>query len=439
MQWLSKYIVKINNQLMATMMAIVVGILIVFGGVLPNALQYFIHEEMYHRIVEEQKNFVVDGETIEGHNGIYHYVIEGGRPKKDLFENSPEMIHHLMMYPEFFHELFIKEQSIKVGEHYTNAYQTAYETIYYVIYKSSSEEAMASYSVDNTSEMVVHEIFMSTLVIGIGIFFSMLLIFLKWTKRLIGNLRDIQGILDTIEADNLHEEIVTDSYTVEIQEVMASLDRMRGRLLEEDRIKQQMLHNMSHDFKTPLAVIKNYAEGITDGVYPYGTLEDTAHIIYKQAERLEKKVQGLLYLNRLDYISTRSEEGTLFDMGELIEEVVNYMKDPHVSYRIKMNVSPTLFKGEVEKWRIVIENLIDNAKRYVKDEIKIEVSDGQIQIYNDGECILEPLMGKLFQPFEKGKDGITGLGLAIVKKTVELYGYHIEVKNEEKGVRFIIS
>ena len=173
---------------------------------------------------------------------------------------------------------------------------------------------------------------------------------------------------------------------------MCSLDRMRKRLCEEEEAKQQMLHNISHDLKTPLAVIKNYAEGIIDGVYPYGTVEETAHIIYNHAERLEKKVQGLLYLNRLEYLRGIHEAPQWFEMGLLVQEVVSYMKDYEGRQTIEVDTDQSEFKGDPEKWRIVLENLIDNAKRYAKHKICIRVEQDSLSIYNDGEPIsIEPV------------------------------------------------
>ena len=317
-------------------------------------------------------------------------------------------------------------------------YKTPNEHIYYLINKIRPGEMLVSYKVDNTSEVLAHELLLNTLSIAVFIFILILIVFLKWTSRLINNLKDIQGVLDTIEGDNLRNAIPTNNYTEEFQEVMCSLDRMRKRLCEEEEAKQQMLHNISHDLKTPLAVIKNYAEGIIDGVYPYGTVEETAHIIYNHAERLEKKVQGLLYLNRLEYFRGIHEAPQWFEMGLLVQEVVSYMKDYEGRQTIEVDTDQSEFKGDPEKWRIVLENLIDNAKRYAKHKICIRVEQDSLSIYNDGEPISIELQTKIFQPFEKGADGVTGLGLAIVKKTVELYNYEITVRNEEKGVTFII-
>ena len=64
--------------------------------------------------------------------------------------------------------------------------------------------------------------------------------------------------------------------------------------------------NVSHDLKTPIATIKSYGESIKDGVYPYDTLEKSVDVIIRNAERLEKKVYSLLYLNRVEYLVSQN-------------------------------------------------------------------------------------------------------------------------------------
>ena len=437
MKRLRSYTVKINNQLIATTLSTVVIILLIFGGILPISTTYFMKQQIYKMLEVEQEKVIAFPEWMgEHYNGMYHYEIEKGNSIYPI-KTQEEIEHHLMMYPEFFEMISSYVKTMESEKSITNSYKVYDQVIYYTVTKHKDEKAIVT---DNTSEMMAHELLMNTLIFGVIIFFLMLIVFLKWTGRLINNLKEIQDILDTIEADNLEEDILTDRYTIEIQEVMCSLDRMRKRLAKEDKIKQQLLHNMSHDFKTPLAVIKNYAEGITDGVYPYGTLEETARIIYKQADRLEQKVKGLLYLNRLDYISRKKEDLQSFDMGKLVKEVVNYMQDYDEPYLIKVTGDSVFFYGDLERWRVVIENLIDNGKRYAVEVLSIEVEEGRLTFYNDGESIDKEQQTTIFYPFEKGKNGITGLGLAIVKKTVDLYGYTIRVENREpKGVAFIIE
>ena len=77
--------------------------------------------------------------------------------------------------------------------------------------------------------------------------------------------------------------------------------------------------------------------------------------------------------------------------------------------------------------------------RYTESTIKITAKNNRLTLYNDGPNIDPDLLEGIFTPFRKGIKGEFGLGLSIVKKTLLLMNYDIKVKNEKKGVSFIIT
>ena len=198
------------------------------------------------------------------------------------------------------------------------------------------------------------------------------------------------------------------------------------------------MHNISHDLKTPIAVIQSYAMSMKDDIYPYGTKEASLEVILENTYRLENKVKSFLYLNRLDYIN--QEELILDDvnMNELITKVTNQLDVGHHMIEVVVNNEKLIFKGQEEHWRNVIENIIENAKRYYKEKIRITLDENAISIFNDGPQIDEELIQTIFKPYTKGEKGNFGLGLSIVKKVVAMYGYKIKVENVDGGVQFVI-
>ena len=100
--------------------------------------------------------------------------------------------------------------------------------------------------------------------------------------------------------------------------------------------------------------------------------------------------------------------------------------------------SDVYFHGEEEPWRVVIENLLDNALRYAHSLIRITLSDNLLEVYNDGPAIEKDRLDKLFKPYEKGNKGKFGLGLSIIKKVTETYGYNVTGENMNEGVVFRI-
>ena len=74
---------------------------------------------------------------------------------------------------------------------------------------------------------------------------------------------------------------------------------MRVSLINQEKYRNHMYQNISHDFKTPLTVIKSYIEAVHDGIED----KDTAlKVIEEQSYKLDQKVRSLLYLNKLDYL-----------------------------------------------------------------------------------------------------------------------------------------
>ena len=201
-----------------------------------------------------------------------------------------------------------------------------------------------------------------------------------------------------------------------------------------------MVHNISHDLKTPIATIKSYAESIKDGVYPYDTLEKSVDVIIDNADRLEQKVHSLLFLNRLDYVMDQEKDTDKeTDMKSVIEKVILSLKMIRPDISIDCRLENTFFRGDEESWRVVVENLLDNAMRYAETNITMELKKGELSVANDGTPISEERMQRLFKPFEKGTKGKFGLGLSICHKVCQAYGYNIDAENLEKGVVFRIT
>ena len=198
-----------------------------------------------------------------------------------------------------------------------------------------------------------------------------------------------------------------------------------------------MYQNISHDFKTPLTVIKSYVEAVEDGVEDE---KDALKVIKEQTEKLEKKVYSLLYLNKLDYLKDRNvDKKSLIDISEVINASVEKFKYQRKDVTIRTSIDDSKFNGTFELWETIIDNILNNFIRYAKKEIKITVKNNKLTLFNDGPAIDESLVNDIFNPFKKGIKGQFGLGLSIVKKTLNLLNYDISIENSKKGVSFIIK
>ena len=198
--------------------------------------------------------------------------------------------------------------------------------------------------------------------------------------------------------------------------------------------KQEMFQNLSHDFKTPISVIKSYAEGMEDGIIDL----KGAKTIAEQAEKLEQKVLRLLEYNKLEYIASDLELEDI-KMKEVVRQVLKDYKVLLQDINVSVKLDDSTFKGIKENYITVVSNILDNATRYAKTKIIITLKNGTLSFYNDGAPIEEKYITNLFKPYEKGTKGQFGLGMSIVQKTVNRFGYKLSVKNVRGGVLFRIE
>lgn len=270
--------------------------------------------------------------------------------------------------------------------------------------------------------------------VTLGIVFMVLLI---WVSSIIHPLNVIRNYITKLRQGKSANLII--NRDDEIGQLAKVLVDMNHEIKQQERVKEEMIQNISHDLKTPIATIKSYSEAIKDGVYPYDTLEKSVDVILEHANRLERKVYSLLTLNRMDYlINDNKVVNKDFELLETIQNVIVSSKQFNPNIEVSVEGEMSTVYGNEEPWRVVIENLVDNALRYAKSKVVIKTGVHYISVYNDGSTIDSENIESLFKAYEKGEGGQFGLGLSIVNKVISNYGYTIRAKNHEQGVIFEI-
>ena len=127
-----------------------------------------------------------------------------------------------------------------------------------------------------------------------------------------------------------------------------------------------------------------------------------------------------------------------------MEEIIKTEVEKFKFHRKELNFiveydKKSQFVGTVENWETILDNLLGNFIRYATTTIKITAKQNKLILYNDGDNISNDYLEGIFTPFRKGIKGQFGLGLSIVKKTLNIMNYDISIKNEKKGVSFIIT
>lgn len=308
---------------------------------------------------------------------------------------------------------------------------------YYSIAKVSENLLVISKAYSNNMEKLENGLINSVVyitVIVVGFFF---IILMMWVITLIHPLNQIRNYIERVKLGK--DATLHVNRKDEIGELADALISMREELGKQEKTKEEMIHNISHDLKTPIATIKSYGESIKDGIYPYDTLEKSVDVIIENADRLEEKVHSLLFMNRVEYLISQDAEGSRANMQEIVEKVIQSTKVIKPKIQITMDIEEVYFDGLAEPWRVVVENIIENALRYAKTtiDIHLDAQDG-LTIANDGPSMEEDRLKVLFKPYEKGQGGKFGLGLSIVAKVVSANNYEVCGENMAEGVIFRI-
>lgn len=221
--------------------------------------------------------------------------------------------------------------------------------------------------------------------------------------------------------------------------------------IEIDEMRKEFLSNVSHELKTPIALISGYAEGLKDCVNDDDESRDYyCEVIIDEAAKMNTMVQELLKLNQLE----SGEDITSFErfnLTELISECISHDEILIKQDDIKVifdDSTPVMVWSDKSKTEQVINNYMSNAIHYAsydkRIEIKLEVMDDvvRMQVFNTGDPILEEALEHLWTKFYKvdkartREYGGTGIGLSIVKAIAESLGRKYGVINYDNGVAF---
>lgn len=310
-----------------------------------------------------------------------------------------------------------------------------HNTYYYYTIKAEQVTKIALTN-DTYINKTKADILAAILPIVLGTLLIVGLILVIWSSIIIYKIDKLKSKVDNIDNEDYNHTIDFKAND-EIKSLGYAIEDMRISLKSQGEYRNQMYQNISHDFKTPLTVIKSYIEAVHDEVEDK---DKALQVIEEQTEKLENKVHSLLYLNKLDYLKDSKPKIEKIDMEKLINDEVSKFKwkRKDVEFIVEYDHKSVYF-GTVEHWETILDNLLNNFMRYASTTIKINAKQNKIILYNDGSNIDNDLLEGIFTPFRKGIKGEFGLGLSIVKKTLCIIGYDINIKNEKKGVTFIIT
>ncbi len=243
-----------------------------------------------------------------------------------------------------------------------------------------------------------------------------------------------------------------------LESTISELKGANNRLKEDieqkeqlEKMRNEFLGNVSHELKTPIALIQGYAEGLREGVSDdQESREFYCDVIIDEAAKMNQMVKNLLALNQLEF-GDQDIVFERFDLTELIRGVLQSMEilaeqeGIHVIFRQEKPVYVWADEFKVEQ---VVRNYISNAFHHAGEEkvveIRLQTADGKARatVFNTGRPIADEDIGHIWEKFYKADKahsreyGGNGIGLSIVKAVMESFHQEYGVNNYDNGVEF---
>lgn len=276
---------------------------------------------------------------------------------------------------------------------------------------------------------------------------------LDFSERYRGDSRDEIGVLGNnmnAMADQLEETIS------KLKEANKALQADIQKKLEIDAMRKEFIANVSHELKTPIALIQGYAEGLEDGLCEEAESRSYyLHVIMDEAGKMNALVKQLLTLSKLES-GTQELEESVFDLTELVQGVLHSMR----GVAEKKGLDLSLFNAfgaeneeiyvRADEFKIeeVITNYLSNAFHHAspKGEVRVSMKPQNehvlVEVFNQGNCIPEEAISHVWDKFYKvdkahaRRYGGSGIGLSIVRAIMEAHHMPYGARNLSEGVMF---
>jgi signal transduction histidine kinase len=288
-----------------------------------------------------------------------------------------------------------------------------------------------------------------------GIVGITLAILLSWwlSQRIVKPLRLLVSVSQKI-ADGHYEQRLNFQTHDELGELIQSFNRMADSLASTETLRRELLADVSHELKTPLASIKAYMEGLQDGVIP--SSPETYQTIHREAARLQRLVLDLQELSRVESQAIILNIQAL-DVQDLLNHLIEHLRPQYQEKRIQLRFvseqKAVIVHGDSDRLEQVFTNVLGNALQYTPEggavTVRLETrsDNALLSITDNGIGLSELEQKRVFQRFyrvDKSRaraSGGSGIGLTITKSLIEAQGGRIWVESAGlgKGSTFFIQ
>jgi len=274
------------------------------------------------------------------------------------------------------------------------------------------------------------------------------------SKRLSDPIIEISKAAKLISKGKLKTSFDSGSDIKELVDLTKALNDMKEELSKTEELQKDLMANVSHDLKTPLTMIKAYAELILDiNINDKEKCKSNLNIIIEEVNRLNNLVNDILTLTKVENDLDKLDISN-FDLIKLIEKIVKHhniyvIKDCYSIEFIHDDIKTLKIDADKKKIEQVIYNLLNNALNYTGSDKKVIIKvvkndkDYTIMVIDSGKGIDQKEIDHIFDKYYRSKKNHkryvygTGLGLSIVKNILLLHNFEYGVKStKNKGTTF---
>lgn len=285
----------------------------------------------------------------------------------------------------------------------------------------------------------------------VGCFFTLLMLFAisrEIAYRSTKPIRDIISITNTITHHNLHARIPLPTHKDELYQLAETMNNLLERMEYAVEREKSFTSYASHEFRTPLAVLKGTMEVLVRKPRTEAEYSERITACIKEVDKLNDMVEQMLILTRyeegkssLNYANHSVEDMINSSVGMYFDAIIGKKIELKTSF-LPFDDSPVIYTDEYSL-STILHNLIANAVKYCNEKGVIEINTSKennyliIEIRNTGDGIpkeeLEAIFEKFYRSYSTDSTGSKGfgLGLSIVKRFCTLLNIDIEITSEE--------
>lgn len=260
-------------------------------------------------------------------------------------------------------------------------------------------------------------------------------------------------LIDSLKrvADGDYSAVIDADGKGAFSEIYANFNKMTAELNSVKSMRDDFVHTLSHELKTPLCSIQGFASLLLEGNATEEESRQYLHIIAEEADRLRRLTEGILTISRLENMQVAGEKSEFKLHSQIRDCAIMYQNDwSKKNIEVDLELDEITINGDGDMIKQLWINLISNAVKFTPENGKIEISLKRgngcavAKIKDNGAGIDEGETEKIFEkyyrsPSAKKTEG-NGLGLAICKRICALCGGSVSCKSKKgNGTEFTVT